>query len=90
MIEKNCWSGLEDFYVSLGKSLHLEEEEALTTVHGINKVSDRSRARINRPCVNDRRPNRGRHLDIYSSNNSHFVVRSFEKNNKMTKEKLYK
>ncbi|RZC41619.1 GRAM domain-containing protein 1B-like, partial [Asbolus verrucosus] len=54
MIEKNCWSGLEDFYASLSKSLHLEGEENVPDI----KRKSRRKRRIHsmpRPGVEDPR-----------------------------------
>ncbi|EEZ97945.2 protein Aster-B isoform X1 [Tribolium castaneum] len=55
MIEKTCWSGLEDFYVSLAKALHVEGEENVCDV----KRKSRRKRRIHsmpRPGVEDSRP----------------------------------
>jgi hypothetical protein len=55
MIEKTCWSGLEDFYSSLSKALHVEGEENVGDV----KRKSRRKRRIHsmpRAGVEDPRP----------------------------------
>ncbi|KAJ3665836.1 hypothetical protein Zmor_001305 [Zophobas morio] len=55
MIEKTCWSGLEDFYTALSKALHAEGEENVSDV----KRKSRRKRRIHsmpRGGVEDSRP----------------------------------
>ncbi|XP_065170419.1 protein Aster-B isoform X2 [Atheta coriaria] len=58
MIEKNCWSGLEDFYACLSKALLIEAEEYATPA--VKRKSRRRRRQhsIRAPIADDLRPPR--------------------------------
>lgn len=63
MIEKNCWQGLEEFFIALNKALCLEAEEAVDpTIKRKSRRKRRQQSIVRTSAIEDIRPNRGKHF----------------------------